>query len=142
MGNSTTARQLIEAGLAGGALGGYLEGDWKGALTGAGAGIGAKKFLATEMASGARKIIGHVDSNTARRVAQLLTSSDPNDLQIGLRMAQKNQKISDGLRSIANRMALAGQNQAVPRPSMPNLGSLQGPIPVGASDEQNKPVGP
>lgn len=136
MGNSTTARQLIEAGLAGGALGGYLEGDWKGALTGAGAGVAGKKFLANELAAGARKFVGNVDATTARNVAELLTSSDPNKLSRGLQMATKNQKIADGLRGIANRVALAGQNNVTGPYRGPNLGPLQGPVPAGAQDKQ------
>ncbi len=139
MGNSTTARQLIEAGLAGGALGGYLDGDWKGALAGAASGAGARKALATEMASGARKLIGSVDSRTAKLVAELLTSNDPSKLKQGLRMAAKNQKIADGLRNLASRVALAGQNKAVPRVPIDTTGwgsRLQGPVPAGAENEQ------
>jgi len=142
MGNSTTARQLIEAGLAGGALGGYLDGDWKGALAGAASGAGARKALGTEMAAGARKLIGKVDVRTARHVAELLTSNDPAKLQKGLRMARKNQKIADGLRRIADRMALAGQNKAIPRVEVDTTGwgrALQGPVPAGAENEQQQP---
>lgn len=134
MGNSTTARQLIEAGLAGGALTGYATG-WdplkmaEGFGAGAGARAGAGKFLASEMGAGAQKLIGKVDSRTAKLVAELLTSNDPAKLQQGLRMAQKNQRIADGLRNLASRVALAGQSKApVPR--------LQGPVPAGAENEQ------
>lgn len=142
MGNSTTARQLIEAGLAGGALGGYLDGDWKGAAAGFASGAGARKALSTEMAAGARKIIGHVDAKTARNVAEMLTSSDPSRLAQGMRMATSNKKIADGLRSIADRVALSGQTAAprIPLPyTGPNLGPLQGSMPVHANDEKPKP---
>jgi len=143
MGNSTTARQLIEAGLAGGTLEGYLSGwDPTKMAEGAAGAAGARKFLGSEMASGARKIVGRVDSKTARMVAEMLTSDDPNKLSQGLRMAQKNQKIADGLRSIANRVAIAGQNQARPRVYIHtgglNVPSLQGPVPASAEDEKNK----
>jgi hypothetical protein len=145
MGNSTTARQLIEAGLAGGALGGYEgyeHGGIFGGLAGASAGAGQAAFVrkqfAQQIAAGAGKLIGKVDARTAKLVAELLTSNDPNKLQKGLMMAQKNQNIADGLRGIANRVALAGQNN-VPRPQ---LGSFQGPVPVSADDKQQKPVGP
>ena len=138
MGNSTTARQLIEAGLAGGTLEGYLSGwDPTHMAAGFAGAAGARKALGTEMAAGARKLVGKVDSRTAKLVAELLTSNDPNKLQQGLRMAQKNQRIADGLRNVANRVALAGQNE-VPRPSIPYL---QGPVPAGANDEQNQPKG-
>jgi hypothetical protein len=140
MGNSTTARQLIEAGLAGGALEGYMSGwDPSKMAAGVAGAASARKFLGTEMAAGARKLVGKVDAKTARLVAELLTSDDPNKLSQGLRMAQKNQSIADGLRSIANRVALAGQNNAIPHPYRgPNLGPLQGPMPAGANDEQDQ----
>lgn len=143
MGNSTTARQLIEAGLAGGALSGYASG-WdpaktiEGAGAAAGARYGAGKLLATEMAAGAKNLIGKVDATTARTVAKLLTSNNPNDLAQGLRMATKNKKIADGLKRIANAVGLSG---AAPggegaRAIVPKL---QGAVPAGAEDEQKKP---
>jgi hypothetical protein len=84
MGNSTTARQLIEAGLAGGALEGYLSG-WDPTHMGAGflSGAGARKMVGSEMAAGARHLIGRVDARTARNVAGLLTSDDPAQLKRG-----------------------------------------------------------
>lgn len=116
MGNSTTARQLIEAGLAGGALSGY-ESGWdptKMALgfgMGAGARAGLSHRLGAEMASGAKNLIGKVDSRTAAHVAELLTSNDPTKLAKGLQMAVGNKKIADGLRRIADRIGGAGAMQ-------------------------------
>lgn len=137
MGNSTTARQLIEAGLAGGTLEGYLSGwDPTKMAEGAAGAAGARKFLGSEMASGARKLVGKVDSKTARLVADLLTSDDPNRLAQGMRMAQKNQRISDGLKNIANRVALAGQQQVAPSRVQSAFSALQGPMSVGAGNEQ------
>lgn len=142
MGNSTTARQLIESGLAGGAVGavgggyeGYQHGGIWGAFQGAGE-AGAMTAVATK----------YVNSAIARRVAALLTSNDPAKLELGIKMASKNQKIAEGLRSIANRMALAGQTKATPRVPIDTTGwgipRLQGPVPAGANDEQNGPKGP
>lgn len=146
MGNSTTARQLIEAGLAGGALGGYegyehggLWGGLAGTAAGAGQAAFARKQFAQQISAGAGKLIGKVDARTAKLVAELLTSNDPSKLQQGLRMAQKNQKIADGLRGIADRMALAGNNKAVAPYVGPHLGPLQGPVPATADDKQNQP---
>lgn len=140
MGNSTTARQLIEAGLAGGTLEGYLSGwDPQKMAAGAAGAAGARKFIGSEMAAGARKLVGKVDSKTARLVAELLTSDDPNKLSLGLRMAQKNQRISDGLKNIANRLSLAGQQQTAPSVVNPTLRAIQGAVPAGASDEQQGP---
>lgn len=111
MGNSTTARQLIEAGLAGGALVSGYESGWdpkhmlQGAGIGAGLGIGASRLVATGLASSAKKFVGKVDARTARRVAELLTSSNPAELRYGLNLAVRNNKIAEGLRQIANRIA-------------------------------------
>jgi hypothetical protein len=146
MGNSTTARQLIEAGLAGGGLEGYLSGwDPQKMAAGAAGAAGARKFLGSEMAAGARKLVGKVDSKTARLVAELLTSSDPNKLAQGMRMAQKNQKIAAGLNNIANRVTLAGQSQGsapLTRVYVTRAGLGQGPVPGYAGDENQKPPGP
>ena len=140
MGNSTTARQLIEAGLAGGTLEGYLSGwDPTHMAAGFAGAAGARKALGSELAVGARQFVGKVDSKTARLVADLLTSNDPTKLSQGMRMAEKNQRIADGLKNIANRVSLAGQSQVSPsaaRLIVPVARSLQGPMPVGAGQEQ------
>lgn len=69
MGNSTTARQLVELGI--GAGGGFAVtgGDWKGALGGAAA------------AKGARHLGQRIDDRVMQQIAKLLTSSDPADLK-------------------------------------------------------------
>lgn len=150
MGNSTTARQLIEAGLAGGAIEGYLSGqDWKGiathagigALAGAGAGQSAVgRQLVGTMATGAQKLIGKVDARTARRVAELLTSDDPRLLREGYQMAAKNESIGRGLRAIAEKMALSGQAQAR-QPVSDAVRAIQGPVTGRAEDNQQGPEG-
>jgi hypothetical protein len=63
-GNSTTAQQLIEVGLAGGAIGGIAKGrdPWSGLH-----GFGAGATLALGARAGAGKLIGYVDQNVARR---------------------------------------------------------------------------
>jgi hypothetical protein len=68
MGNSTTARQLMELGI-GGAGGFALTGDWQGALTGA------------ALAKGARYMGQKVDAKVMEEVARLLTSDSPQALQ-------------------------------------------------------------
>lgn len=146
MGNSTTARQLIEAGLAGGVGGAYgaYSSGWdpmktlEGAGAGAGMRLGASRLLTEEMKVGAKHLIGKVDARTARRVAELLTSNDPNDLRAGYQMAAKNQNIMRGLASVANRVALASQSRAIPYRG-PNLGPLQGAVPAGAEEKQQQP---
>lgn len=144
MGNSTTARQLIEAGLAGGTLEGYLSGwDPTRMAEGAAGAAGARKFLGSEMAAGARTLVGKVDSRTARLVAELLTSNDPTKLAQGMRMAQKNQRISEGLKNIANRVALGGQAQGSAKATRLVISPWQGPGPAPgrAPDEQQQPPG-
>ena len=154
MGNSTTARQLIEAGLAGGVAGGFA-GGWdpmsvgQGIVGGATLRTGASKFLSDEIKVGAKHLIGKVDAKTARHVAELLTSDDPRLLRQGYQMAAKSQSIMQGLRNIANRVALSGQTAARQPVEQgvrallpyrgPNLGGLQGPVPANAGEEQQRP---
>jgi len=138
MGNSTTARQLIEAGLAGGVASGLYSG-WDpstmaqsaGAL--AGARIGASKFLSEEAKVGLKSMIGKVDARTARRVAELLTSDDPNLLRQGYQMAAKSNAIMEGLRNIARRVALTGQT-AASRPAAEGMKAISG---MGARADDN-----
>jgi len=68
MGNSTTARQLMELGI-GGSAGFALSGDFQGALTGA------------ALARGVRYAGQKVDAEVMENVAKLLTSNDPAALQ-------------------------------------------------------------
>lgn len=78
MGNSTTARQLVELGI--GAGGGFAVsgGDWKGALTGAAA------------AKGARYLGQRIDDKVMQQIAKLLISDDP----AALKRAVSNASIS------------------------------------------------
>lgn len=144
MGNSTTARQLIEAGLAGGALAGYASGWDPGSmmagatgLAGARWGKGAHVGL-SQVADSAKHFIGKVDAKTAKRVAELLTSDDPRLLREGYRMAAKSQKIMNGLKRIGDRLALAGQT-AGREPTTQGVRMLQGPMGARADDEQQRP---
>lgn len=144
LGNSTTARQLIEAGLAGGAVSGYATGWDPGSmmagatgLAGARWGKGAHKGL-EEIAIGAKHLIGKVDAKTARRVAELLTSDDPRLLREGYRMAAKNEAIGNGLRKIAEKVFLGAQAQAR-EPVSGAMKAMQGMVPGRADEEQKSP---
>jgi hypothetical protein len=64
MGNSTTARQLVELGIGGGA-GFALTGDWKGALAGA------------ALVRGPRFVKGKIEESVLRELGKLLTKDDP-----------------------------------------------------------------
>lgn len=138
LGNSTTVRQMIEAGLAGGAAGAGLEtylsgGDWRAAGIGALAGSTGTKLVRY----GGQKMLGYVDQNVARRVAELLTSDDPRALAQGIMTAAKNQRVMQGLREIARRPwaaigARGGEN--VPLPALPS------PAISGAQEQNQQPI--
>jgi len=84
MGNSTTARQLVELGIGAGG-GAYLTGDWKGALTGAAA------------ARGARYLGQRVDAKVMEAVAQMLTADNPKALARAVQLAGESPKYMQAL---------------------------------------------
>lgn len=138
LGNSTTAKQLIEASLAGGAAGAIYGGGWDPTSIGTGMAIagGAKagtKYLGEEVKVGLKHMIGTVDARTARRVAELLTSNDPRLLRAGYQMAAKSQAIMQGLQNLARRVAVTGQTTAR-QPATEALRALQGPMGARADD--------
>lgn len=115
-GNSTTARQLAEMGLAGGAYG-ATTGDFspQGLLTGAliyGAG---------------RKGVQKIDDRVARRVAEMLASNDPNVLRKGIAIVARQKGYLESLRAADAAMARVGSGQA---------GVLQLPMPSRAEEDQ------
>lgn len=79
LGNSTTARQLVELGIGGGA-GFALSGDWQGALTGA------------ALARGGRWAGQKVDAKVMELLAKKLTSRNPADLQAAIANATMSQQ--------------------------------------------------
>lgn len=87
LGNSTTARQLVELGIGGGA-GFALSGDWTGALTGA------------ALAKGGRYVGEKVDARVMEEVARLLTSGSRADLDRAVSMAAKDPKWITALESL------------------------------------------
>lgn len=108
MGNSTTARQLAELGLAGGAgLGATaFTGDWKSGL-----GVGVLTGLA-------RRYGAKVDERVTKRVAELLLSDDPKALQQAVTLAKNSPKASAALEAIQGALssALKGAGNAAARP--------------------------
>jgi hypothetical protein len=146
MGGSTTARQLIEAGLAGGALGGYEGyqnfgplGALAGATTGAAAGrMAIPHLLQTEIAAGARKLIGKVDAKTAANVARLLTSDDPRQLAQGLRLAMANQRVAEGLKRIANTVSLSSVAPSGREAAIKTIPAIQGAVGARADDDNGR----
>lgn len=144
MGNSTTARQLIEAGLAGGAVSGMATGWDPGSMMAGATGLAGARWGSHahagvgHVAEGAKHLIGKVDAKTAARVAELLTSNDPRLLMQGYQMAAKSEAIMQGLRRVANRVALAGQT-STRQPVTEGVRALTGPVGARAEEEQKSP---
>jgi hypothetical protein len=99
LGNSTTARQLMEAGLAGGATLGY-SGDPSTAATAAGAWFAIRY--------GGRMAGQRIDQNVARRVAEMLASNDPAILRQGVQLVARNPGINRALRAFDDGVAKVG----------------------------------
>ena len=87
LGNSTTARQLVELGIGGG-TGFALTGDWQGALTGA------------ALAKGTRYAGEKVDAQVMEQVAKLLTSGTRADLDRAVANASISPKWLTALESL------------------------------------------
>lgn len=125
LGNSTTARQLVELGLAGGA--GYELSGGDLLHGGAGATAGVLAAFLTRRA-GAR-----IDQRVAQRVAEMLVSSDPNVLARGVHMVASHHQLLEALRAIGDRSAprIAGQQGS-------NIAPLQAAGVSRADDSQPK----
>lgn len=108
LGNSTTARQLVELGI--GAGGGYgITGDWKGAIGGAAA------------AKGARYIGQRADAQVMERIAKLLTQDNPAALQVAAQQAARNPAYMGAIERLSNAVAAPARAGAVTAiPSMTN----------------------
>ncbi len=110
-GNSSTARQLIEAGMAGGAYGALTGGDFSTYASGAAA-----------LRLGAKTIAGRIDKQVAQKVAELLTSDDVKAVQRGIEMVVAKPSLMRGLRAVDDRLGrLAGQ-QSSGVPALQSLG--------------------
>jgi len=123
-GNSTTARQLAELGLAGGVYGIGTGGD----LTSP----NPTALMHAALVYGAARGKGRIDSNVAHRVAELLTSNDPQRLVRGLQLLQRSQQMFNSLRAFDRGVVRIGADQA---PTSGAL-SLAG---VGRADKKDQP---
>jgi len=90
LGNSTTTRQLVELGLAGGY--GLTTGDYKDA--------GAAYLLINGLRLGGR----YIDHNVSRRVGEMLASNDPRVLQRALMGASRNAKMMNAIREAESKL--------------------------------------
>ncbi len=100
MGNSTTARQLMEMGIGAGG-GGYLTGDWTGAIAGAAA------------ARGARFVGQRVDNKVMQQVAKLLTSDNPGALKLAVKQAAAQPAYMKALENVSGLLAAPSRSGAV-----------------------------
>jgi hypothetical protein len=98
MGNSTTARQLAEMGLAGGTVGvgtGLYTGDWK-------SGVGAAILTGLARRGGAK-----IDERITKNVAQLLLSDDPAAIQKAVTLASTSSKAAAALEAIQTALSVS-----------------------------------
>lgn len=126
-GNSTTARQLIEAGLAGGVTGGAATGDYSPGSLMTFAVMGA----AARGAAG--KLNQRIDQRVARQVGNMLTSNDPRVLQQGVRIVARNPRMLENLRNADNALARVTSEQASGVPVLQSVG-------IGRADESQPNV--
>jgi hypothetical protein len=94
--------------------------------------------IGSEMAAGARHLIGRVDARTARNVAELLTSDDPRRLARGLGIAMRNQKIMDGLKRVANAVSLASSAPSGREAAIRATPTMQGAVGAGSATADSR----
>lgn len=126
-GNSTTARQLAELGLAGGA-----------GMLGQGGDISSihpSALMSAALVYGAAKGHGKINENVARQVAELLTSNDPRALLRGIQMVARNNTLFSSLRRADQGLARVGGEQAPIAPALQAAG-------VGRADDKPNVNGP
>lgn len=130
-GNSTTARQLTELGLAGGAYGVATQGD---IMHPTSAGV-----LAAAMTYGAMRGNAAINQRLAQRVGEMLTSNDPNVLAKGYQLLGRNTGFLDALRRFDTASGTATGTTTVGK----MLGGLQAPSAAyGQQNNQNVPGPP
>lgn len=121
-GNSTTARQLMEAGLAGGAAGAFTGFDPTSMAGTAG------MWLA--LRAGGKFAGQKIDGNVARRVGEMLASNDPAVLRRGLAIVSKSPQFMNSLRGADDFLAKIGGQQSA------NVPLLQAPSRALTEDER------
>lgn len=125
-GNSTTARQLTELGLAGG-VGGFTTGG--GDFTSV---SGIAGVLGGVLAARAgRRSLNRIEQNVARRVAEMLTSGDLRSVQRAAQAFARNPRALQTLDVLDNGLAKTLAQQS----SRAETRTLQGPTPAGAQGE-------
>lgn len=122
-GNSSTVQQLIASGGASSAGYGYLTGD-----------ISPQSLLlAAVTGAGARR---YADAKVAKRVAEVLMSDDPKQIERLLTAASKQKSVLDVVRSIEERVLPLVSSQAGANAPAGTVKALQGPVTPRAEGEQ------
>jgi hypothetical protein len=127
-GNSTTARQLTELGLAGGTYG-----------IGTGFDImnpNPSALMSAALVYGAARGRTRINENLARHVAELLVSNDPRHVIRGVQMVSRNQNMLNSLRSFDQGLSRVSSQQA------PGVPALQAAGVSRAEDQQDVPRPP
>jgi hypothetical protein len=115
LGNSSTARQLIEAGLAGGAAGAiYSGGDPSSAASGAG--------MLIALRQGGKLLNQRIDEKVSRKVGEMLASSDPKVLQKGIALVTRSPTLMKLLRAADDAAARVGGEQSSGVPLIQSMG--------------------
>lgn len=120
-GNSTTARQLAELGLAGGAYG--FSGGGLNPFTDPGAVVNAA------IVYGAARGKNAINERLSRRVAEMLVSNDPRTITRGIQTIARNQNLFNSLRSADRGLARVGGEEAPVAPALQAAG-------IGRADDQ------
>jgi hypothetical protein len=102
-GNSSTAKQLIAAGVVGGGLGGYF-GNWDPRNMATGAGL----MMAGR--AGMRALGKSVDQKIMQRVADILASGDPDAINKEILNAALSGQHSDAIKAIERGIQIAGES--------------------------------
>jgi hypothetical protein len=126
-GNSTTARQLAELGLAGGAYG--FSGGGINPFTDPGAVMNAA------LVYGAARGRNAINERLSRRVAEMLVSNDPRTITRGIQTVARNQTLFNSLRSADRGLARIGGEQSPGIPALQAAG-------IGRADDQPQVQGP
>jgi hypothetical protein len=126
-GNSTTARQLAELGLAGGT---YTVGTGGNVLS-----PSPSALFNAALVYGAARGKGVINERLSRRVAEMLSSNDPRILLQGIRTVTRNQNLFNSLRAADRGLARVGGEQA-PSSVLPAVGVSR------ADDQPNEPRPP
>jgi hypothetical protein len=122
LGNSTTARQLAELGLAGG----YNLYEGKGSVS-TDPQVLAKTLAIYGALRGSRALGSHIDERVVKRVAELLTSSDIKDLDKGIKLISRNETLFKAIRAadqavgaVTTRGAVSGADANSQQPAKGN----------------------